>query len=278
MSNQHRIKWIDRKIRNMRYPNCRSICEEFEISNRQALRDIEYLKNSLNAPIEYSQKYKGYFYTEKTYGIPFEMITRNEGRIISKVIHEYKGGDSDQIRHLSTLFSEIDKRNNNEEKITKILDQGIKNTLKVEIKYVNKKNVICREIIKNHKIIFTKWGKYLEAFTDSGSKHIYLPIRDLKSVRLTGQCFNRTNPSILYKSKDIIYYKCRIEIDDSFDSADYEYGITTFSNIIELDFESSDQLLSYLLMKGTSFKILSPGWLKDKLLKKLRKIIEKNTL
>lgn len=47
MSNLHRILWIDQEIRRGGYPNSRTIAEQFEISPRQAARDIEYLRYSL---------------------------------------------------------------------------------------------------------------------------------------------------------------------------------------------------------------------------------------
>ena len=42
VSNLHRIQWVDAMIRAERYPNCRTIAAKFEISPRQAARDIEY--------------------------------------------------------------------------------------------------------------------------------------------------------------------------------------------------------------------------------------------
>ena len=52
MSNLHRIQWIDAQIRAERFPNCSTIARKFEITRRQASRDIEYLRYSLGAPVE----------------------------------------------------------------------------------------------------------------------------------------------------------------------------------------------------------------------------------
>jgi predicted DNA-binding transcriptional regulator YafY len=57
----HRLQWIDECIRHNKYPNITQIVERFEISRRQALRDVEYLRDSLGAPIKYNAKYQGYF-------------------------------------------------------------------------------------------------------------------------------------------------------------------------------------------------------------------------
>lgn len=47
MSNFHRLARIDAHIREGRYPNSRTIAEQFEISLRQAQRDVEYLRYSI---------------------------------------------------------------------------------------------------------------------------------------------------------------------------------------------------------------------------------------
>lgn len=49
MSNLHRIVWIDAKIRADSFPNCSTIAQEFEILRRQAMRDIEYLREKFEA-------------------------------------------------------------------------------------------------------------------------------------------------------------------------------------------------------------------------------------
>lgn len=50
MSNMHRIHWFDEQIRSGRFPNSSWLAREFEISRRQAQRDIEYMAISLRAP------------------------------------------------------------------------------------------------------------------------------------------------------------------------------------------------------------------------------------
>lgn len=47
----HRIQWVDAQIRAGRYPNARALAAAFEISHRQALRDLAYMRDSLGAPL-----------------------------------------------------------------------------------------------------------------------------------------------------------------------------------------------------------------------------------
>jgi hypothetical protein len=62
MGNMHRILWFDEQVRFGKYPNSSHLAERFEISVRQACRDIEYLTDSLRAPLVYNPKRRGYQY------------------------------------------------------------------------------------------------------------------------------------------------------------------------------------------------------------------------
>ena len=59
-----RIQWLHKKIANSYYPNAMRLAERFDISHRQAQRDVDYLKKNLGAPLEYSMEHKGYYINE----------------------------------------------------------------------------------------------------------------------------------------------------------------------------------------------------------------------
>ena len=63
--------FIDQKIRegmaSGHYANCTSMAQEYEVSTKSILRDIDYLKNQCDTPIAYDSSKKGYFYTEKNF-------------------------------------------------------------------------------------------------------------------------------------------------------------------------------------------------------------------
>lgn len=69
-----RLVFIDRKIRegmkSGNYANCSSMAREYEVSGKSIMRDIDYLKNQRDAPIEYDAKKRGYYYTEENYKLP----------------------------------------------------------------------------------------------------------------------------------------------------------------------------------------------------------------
>ena len=72
-----RIQWLHKKIANMYYPNAMRLSERFNISHRQAQRDVDYLKKKLGAPLAYSLEHKGYYYTEQ-YSLPLVMSSDND--------------------------------------------------------------------------------------------------------------------------------------------------------------------------------------------------------
>lgn len=81
MSLIERVYFIDEIIRSKGSIKLDEIVHRFEISFRQAKRDIEYMRNRLDAPILYSKKYKYYHY-EKPFN-DFEFL--NEKALLTFV-------------------------------------------------------------------------------------------------------------------------------------------------------------------------------------------------
>ncbi len=72
MSLLERIYYFHSRIINDRYPNSGDLSREFEVSSATAHRDIQYLRDRLLAPLAFSQKKNGYFYTDSDFRLPFE--------------------------------------------------------------------------------------------------------------------------------------------------------------------------------------------------------------
>jgi predicted DNA-binding transcriptional regulator YafY len=86
MGNLHRILWFDEQVRYGKYPNSSHLSERFEISVRQACRDIEYITNTLGAPLAYNAKHRGYHYEDKTYVLPALMLSASDIETIRALI------------------------------------------------------------------------------------------------------------------------------------------------------------------------------------------------
>ena len=89
MSNMHRILWFDEQVRYGKYPNSGHLAERFEISVRHACRDIEYMMNSLGAPLVYHAKHRGYRYEDQTFILPALMLTGEDIEIIRQLIRHF---------------------------------------------------------------------------------------------------------------------------------------------------------------------------------------------
>ncbi len=79
-----RVVWIDRQIRQGGSPNVRAIQEAFGIARRTVFDTLDYLRDSLEAPIRYDRRRKGYVYTEPTYALP--AVFFREGELLALVL------------------------------------------------------------------------------------------------------------------------------------------------------------------------------------------------
>jgi predicted DNA-binding transcriptional regulator YafY len=64
-----RICYIDSAIRESGGVRLRSVADRFEASERQIKRDMEYMRNRLNAPLKYVRERRRYEYTERYTGL-----------------------------------------------------------------------------------------------------------------------------------------------------------------------------------------------------------------
>ncbi|MFA5689214.1 MAG: WYL domain-containing protein [Kiritimatiellales bacterium] len=89
-----RLLDLDRRVRNGEFPNCTSFALEWEISTKTEQRDFDFLRDRMNAPLEYDALKRGYYYTEQTFMLP--AVQMNEGELAallmgSKFLHEFQG-------------------------------------------------------------------------------------------------------------------------------------------------------------------------------------------
>jgi len=72
MSQLERIYAFHQKLKKNRFPNARTLVEEFELSRATAHRDINYLRDRLLAPLAFDSVHNGYYYTDNDFTLPFE--------------------------------------------------------------------------------------------------------------------------------------------------------------------------------------------------------------
>ena len=65
-----RYQWFHGRAMAGAYPNAGRLAERFEISRKQAQRDVEFMKERLAAPLVYDANRRGYTYTNDGYELP----------------------------------------------------------------------------------------------------------------------------------------------------------------------------------------------------------------
>ena len=99
---------IHARVKAGRFPNCRKIAEELEVSSKTIQRDIDFMRYRLNLPIEYDPLRFGFYYTEEVTSFP--TIDVSEGEIAAlfvaqKALAQYQGTPFE--RPLRSAFRKI---------------------------------------------------------------------------------------------------------------------------------------------------------------------------
>ena len=76
-----RLQALEEAIRDRRYPNCLRFAMDWEVSQKTIQRDIEFMKYSLGAPIEYDRGKQGYYYTGTNWFLP--ALNVSEGDLLA---------------------------------------------------------------------------------------------------------------------------------------------------------------------------------------------------
>lgn len=79
-----RFLWFDNHVRNNQYPNAAKMAGHFEISQKTAQRNIEFMSERLKAPLTYIPKERGYMYSDNTWNLPGLWLSEDE--LISLVL------------------------------------------------------------------------------------------------------------------------------------------------------------------------------------------------
>src|ERR1700736_2755520 len=103
-----RMMRMHERLKAGRYPNCRKLADELEVSSKTVQRDIDFMRYRLGLPIEYDQLHFGFYYTEPVSSFP--NVDISQGELIAlfigqKALAQYKGTSFEAP--LSTAFRKI---------------------------------------------------------------------------------------------------------------------------------------------------------------------------
>jgi predicted DNA-binding transcriptional regulator YafY len=89
-----RMLRIHQAIRSGKFPNATVLAAEFEVSTKTIQRDLEFMRDRLELPIEYRDDKFGYFYSREVNSFPAFQITEGELFalvIAEKALQQYRG-------------------------------------------------------------------------------------------------------------------------------------------------------------------------------------------
>ena len=104
----YRLLQIDREIQRGAYPNAVSLAKLLEVSTRTIQRDIEYMRDFLNAPLAFDTTRNGYYYSEENYFM--KSLAISEGELFSvalfdQLLEQYRNTPLEQ--NLRSVFKKI---------------------------------------------------------------------------------------------------------------------------------------------------------------------------
>lgn len=109
--NFERFIWFHGRVKTNIYPNARHLSDKFEISPRTAQRAIEFMRERIQAPLEYDFHNKGYYYSDTSYKLP--SLWFNEDNIVALSLAVRLASsipDLDTKQRLCSLLEEIFNR------------------------------------------------------------------------------------------------------------------------------------------------------------------------
>lgn len=300
MSNLHRIQWIDSQLRANRFPNCTHIAEEFCISKRQASRDIEYMRDSLSAPLEYSSERYGYFYSDEAFLLPGVMVTETEKQALTYLAGQFRETNNSIAAGLADLFSKLTGEgvvkpekipglpqiplDEKEIKQYRVLNEAIQAGRKVTAEYIDAANARTERHFCPYKIFRKLLHNYVVGYCEMREELRIFRLDRFRKITITNEPFTIPadfNGALYGEEYNFIYrepYEAVISFDNPIDMNMFGMDLYQIDEkTCRIKFLSSAQFLSELLALETNFRIVYPGWLRERLLARLKNIFSANS-
>ncbi len=81
-----RMLHIHQALRSGTYPNATKLAAELEVCAKSVHRDLEFMRDRMQLPLEFDWTRKGYYYTQEVSAFP--MIQISEGEVVALVVAE----------------------------------------------------------------------------------------------------------------------------------------------------------------------------------------------
>jgi predicted DNA-binding transcriptional regulator YafY len=291
MSNLHRILWIDSQLRADRHPNASRIAEQFEISRRQAARDLEYMRDSLGAPLEFCAAENGYRYRDGGFALPAVYLSEDERETLdaaatgsshavgaaSEVLARFlmRAGGSRPPEQLRRAVPTALRANAKETRTR--LQRAIESRRVAVIKA--RGPAAAFRIVRLHPYRFTLARGDVDAYVIGYSERTGtvegLHLAFIDEVQLTERRFPAPPPADLPSSR--VPYLADVAIARrSLPASLAERVCWVETGRCRIPFESSETLLGALLAQPAPFRIVGPAWLARRLVLRLGRLLDEN--
>lgn len=89
-----RMMKIHQTLQARKYPNATTLARDMEVSTKSIQRDLDFMRDRMNLPVEYDSSRRGYYYNGEVSAFPTLQIT--EGELIAmlvaeKALQQYRG-------------------------------------------------------------------------------------------------------------------------------------------------------------------------------------------
>lgn len=291
VSNAHRIAWIDAQVRAGRYPNARTIAERFEISRRQAARDLEYLRHSLGAPLVYERGHNGYLYADDGFTLTGVLVSEAERSALRYLAHQYEvmPGEpavavAEVLRRLAghvvvdrpspaaPLVATIDAR---EMRVQQALEWAIENRRKVKVRYRGADGVIVPRTVSPLALSRRRGLLCCAGYYDELGEIVWLPVGRFETADATEEVFEVPPYFGVHEDDATLYsdpFVAVVRLRDAADAERLEGSTLLDDGTVRIEFYDSGAVLSALLSCLSPFEIVSPAWLRRRLRHRLEAV------
>jgi len=229
-----RIYFIDRQIASGKYPNVNSLSKEYEVGTATIYRDIEYMKDMLNAPIAYSAKHRGWYYEEKTFRLPARFASADDMLALGmakSLISLYR--DTPLYESALRLLNDITAPLSSDEaadvkkeawyesriivppvasapvnkEIWEILVDAMKENRVVAFEYKGiRDNDYRTRLVRPYQLLFDTGAWYLYGYSEDRSAIRFFSLSRIKSAALTNERFSLPKDFDYCKKNDGSYF------------------------------------------------------------------------
>lgn len=211
-----RLLRLDQMIRSGGYPNASTVARELEVHPRTIHRDLQFLRDSWGAPVEFSPHRNGFFYRDPDFTLPLLRLTEGElialflaerlmeqyqhGPIVAdlaRAFHKLTAALPDEVTidlsHLAEAFScrtlPVSKR---EVRVFRQLVQAVRQGRQLELTYwTASRNETCQRVVDPYHLVAVGGEWYLAAHCHLREEvRLFVPGR-IRKLRETGFRFER---------------------------------------------------------------------------------------